>query len=348
MKKGTPGSGEVCRVCLWQDDIQLFNDADSVGGLRNVSLSQARENYAKFGACALNMSRYAREPREYEVIDINRDNLRTITDVYKALKEYDKNSQVTLNKFADEISLRLSDSMVIHVWDDYLLEPNGKHQHLSLNEVYAFLLGVLNNPGAYLETLLPTQLYQRSEPQKPISFREHPFRFAGLLAFIVMSYVLLFLAFYFGDATRSEWGMFAVFLLVGLTCVLMIIASRFVQHLRFKRGGIGIGELAILQKFEALEIPCADHLELHDAIYWDTLYFDILSLCRSFQWVPEKMPYPLDFCDSLIHELQNIMNILKEDSAKDEKLYEFCETAVAVLEIVSARYDTHGNLKQSE
>jgi hypothetical protein len=66
---------------------------------------------------------------------------------------------------------------------------------------------------------------------------------------------------------------------VGLICVLAIIVSRFVQHLRFKQGGIGIRELTILQKFEALEIPSADHLELHDDIYWDTLYVDILSLC---------------------------------------------------------------------
>jgi hypothetical protein len=46
--------------------------------------------------------------------------------------------------------------------------------------------------------------------------------------------------------------------------------------------------------------------------------------------------------------MQSIMNILEEDSAKNEKLYEFCETAVAVLEIVCARYDVHGNLKQPE
>ncbi len=48
-----PASYEVCSVCFWEDDGQSDTDADEVKGGPNqgLSLTQARENYARFAAC---------------------------------------------------------------------------------------------------------------------------------------------------------------------------------------------------------------------------------------------------------------------------------------------------------
>ena len=45
------GSWEICEVCGWEDDGQSDKDADEVYGGPNgkYSLSEARENYKKFG-----------------------------------------------------------------------------------------------------------------------------------------------------------------------------------------------------------------------------------------------------------------------------------------------------------
>ena len=53
---------EVCPVCSWEDDGQDSHDADEVRGGPNaaLSLTQARRNYADFGACARSALPYVR------------------------------------------------------------------------------------------------------------------------------------------------------------------------------------------------------------------------------------------------------------------------------------------------
>jgi hypothetical protein len=47
------GSYEICPVCFWEDDGQDDHDADRVRGGPNqrLSLTQARRNFARLGAC---------------------------------------------------------------------------------------------------------------------------------------------------------------------------------------------------------------------------------------------------------------------------------------------------------
>jgi hypothetical protein len=45
------GSYEICPVCLWEDDAVQNEDPDFAGGANSVSLTEARENYVRFGAC---------------------------------------------------------------------------------------------------------------------------------------------------------------------------------------------------------------------------------------------------------------------------------------------------------
>jgi hypothetical protein len=44
---------EICEVCYWEDDGQDDHDAEVVRGGPNggLSLSEARANYRRFGAC---------------------------------------------------------------------------------------------------------------------------------------------------------------------------------------------------------------------------------------------------------------------------------------------------------
>lgn len=45
-----PGTFAICPVCFWEDDEVQYRDTEYAGGANEVSLSQARENFAAFGA----------------------------------------------------------------------------------------------------------------------------------------------------------------------------------------------------------------------------------------------------------------------------------------------------------
>jgi hypothetical protein len=45
-----PGTFEVCPVCFWEDDDAQFRDPKYAGGANSVSLTEARENFARLGA----------------------------------------------------------------------------------------------------------------------------------------------------------------------------------------------------------------------------------------------------------------------------------------------------------
>ena len=51
LPEGQPGSYEVCPVCHWLDDPVQFGDAEYVSDTNHVSLSDARTNFEKHGAC---------------------------------------------------------------------------------------------------------------------------------------------------------------------------------------------------------------------------------------------------------------------------------------------------------
>ena len=63
------GSYEICPVCFWEDDWQDDPHADEVRGGPNgaLSLSQARANYLRLGACDERMVGNVRPPRPEEL-----------------------------------------------------------------------------------------------------------------------------------------------------------------------------------------------------------------------------------------------------------------------------------------
>jgi hypothetical protein len=63
------GHFEGCPVCFWEDDGQDDQDADRARGGPNggISLTQARKNYAVFGAAQERFVGKVRKPRPEEV-----------------------------------------------------------------------------------------------------------------------------------------------------------------------------------------------------------------------------------------------------------------------------------------
>jgi hypothetical protein len=63
------GHYQICKVCFWEDDGQDEKDADKVRGGPNgsLSLTQARANFLKFGACEERFMKHVRKPLPEEL-----------------------------------------------------------------------------------------------------------------------------------------------------------------------------------------------------------------------------------------------------------------------------------------
>jgi len=61
-----PGTYDICPVCYWEDDPVQFYDPDHGGGPNAVSLTEARGNFAKYGASEERFRQNVRPPRPAE------------------------------------------------------------------------------------------------------------------------------------------------------------------------------------------------------------------------------------------------------------------------------------------
>ncbi len=71
LPEGKPGSYEVCPICHWMDDPLQFADVEYVSDTNHVSLKEARENVAEFGAASKGLVGETREPTQDEQRDPN-------------------------------------------------------------------------------------------------------------------------------------------------------------------------------------------------------------------------------------------------------------------------------------
>jgi hypothetical protein len=62
------GADDICPVCFWHDDGQDDHDADEVRGGPNyrLSLSEARSNFVRIGACEERVLPFVRKPHPWE------------------------------------------------------------------------------------------------------------------------------------------------------------------------------------------------------------------------------------------------------------------------------------------
>ncbi|PSQ40312.1 hypothetical protein BRD07_07540 [Halobacteriales archaeon QS_9_68_42] len=63
LSPGQPGSYEICEIRGWLDDLVGFYHPETRSDYDHVSLSQARENVAKYGACLSGVGEETRDPR---------------------------------------------------------------------------------------------------------------------------------------------------------------------------------------------------------------------------------------------------------------------------------------------
>ncbi|MBP3379318.1 MAG: hydrolase [Ruminococcus sp.] len=58
---------EICPVCFWERDSVQESQPDFAGGSNIMSLNEARENYARYGACSEELVPFVREPLSGEL-----------------------------------------------------------------------------------------------------------------------------------------------------------------------------------------------------------------------------------------------------------------------------------------
>ena len=61
------GSFDICPICLWEDDNVQARDPDFPSGANSMSLTQARANFARYGAKSPGHVGRARKPLPEEI-----------------------------------------------------------------------------------------------------------------------------------------------------------------------------------------------------------------------------------------------------------------------------------------
>ena len=61
------GSCGICPICLWEDDLEQWDDPDDADGANHVSLNEARENYRRHAVSDLRKAGRQRAPLPEEI-----------------------------------------------------------------------------------------------------------------------------------------------------------------------------------------------------------------------------------------------------------------------------------------
>jgi hypothetical protein len=61
------GTYEICPVCYWEDDSIQNEEPDYDSGANGISLNEAKENFAKYGAIKQEFVKNVRNPLESEL-----------------------------------------------------------------------------------------------------------------------------------------------------------------------------------------------------------------------------------------------------------------------------------------
>ncbi|GAB2572109.1 hypothetical protein Aab01nite_03640 [Paractinoplanes abujensis] len=85
----SPGSYEICPVCIWEDDLVQLRWPDFTGGANRPSLIGAQANVKKFGACEQRSVAHVRPPRDDEPLDPDWRPIDPERDHFESLDEHE-------------------------------------------------------------------------------------------------------------------------------------------------------------------------------------------------------------------------------------------------------------------
>ena len=64
-----PGSEDICMICFWEDDAQQLRFPNLADATNIMSLVEAQQSYAKFGAVDERLASDVRKPKPEEALD---------------------------------------------------------------------------------------------------------------------------------------------------------------------------------------------------------------------------------------------------------------------------------------
>jgi hypothetical protein len=64
-------SFDICDICRWEHDPVMEESPDEEGGANGICLREAQRNFARFGACTEESTKYVRRPTAEDERDPN-------------------------------------------------------------------------------------------------------------------------------------------------------------------------------------------------------------------------------------------------------------------------------------
>ncbi len=256
--------------------------------------------------------------------------MNSIEEVYTRLKKYDTENNVILSDGGKAIKMELKNNKII-AFDDYisvviksrgiLPEKQITHWHPDdYDEMYHDLLSILKERAE-----LPTLKYIRKVQVKDALTIILP----TIIAVIVSAIFKL-------DMFFLTIGLIIVFIL--LLILIIVVIKKLVIFIRIRTKKVNTEDMEAVKKYLIMPYPPYTH-DLHM-----DLTFDYLGMVSSeFLKFPKRirLSYPLEFCDEEIMDIEKVIKCKEKDIAA-EKLYEYYQASLDIINIIYKYYEKNG------
>lgn len=256
--------------------------------------------------------------------------MNSIEDVYNELKKYDSENKLTLSDNMESIKLDVDNNEIV-AFGDYIsvvIKSSGllskkeiTHWHPNdYDEMYHDLLSILKG-RAKLPTLKHMKKTQVKDALKII--------IPTIIAVIISEIFKL-----------NNFLPTTVFVIMFILLFILIIAviKQLIIIIRIRTKKVNVEDMENVKKYLVMSYPPYTH-DLNLDLAFD--YFGMVS--SDFLKYPKKLrlPYPLEFCDEEIVEIEKITRY-KETDEYAKKLYEYYKSSLDTIEIIYKYYDENG------
>jgi hypothetical protein len=256
--------------------------------------------------------------------------MNSIEDVYNELKKYDNENKLTLSNDGESIELEVNNNEIV-AFDGcisvaikssgLLTKKDITHWHPDdYNEMYHDLLSILKG-----RTELPTLKYMRKVQVKD-----------ALIIIISTIIAVIVSAIFKLDKFFPTIILVIIFIL--LFILIIVVIKKLIIFTRIRTKKVNMEDMEAIKKYLIMPYPPYTHDLRLD------LTFDYLGMVSSeFLKYPKRirLPYPLEFCDEEIIEIEKRTSSKEKD--KDvKKLYEYYKTSLDIIEIIYKYYDKNG------